>query len=236
MSAGFEIGAQLRTDSGKGTSRRLRHAGFVPAIIYGADKAPQMITLPHDKILHALEQESFFSHILTLKLDDGQSEKVVLKDVQRHAYKPKIEHVDFFRVKATEKLTMNVPLHFIGEEEAAGVKEGGVISKLMNDIEIKCLPANLPEYLEVDITDLALDSSLHISDIKLPSGVELSHELDEAHDHPIVSIHVPKVEAAEESVSEEAAEDAEAAEGEAAEDGDKPEEAAAEGDADKKPE
>ncbi len=230
MSTGFEIGAQVRTDCGKATSRRLRHAGFVPAIIYGADKEPQMITLPHDKILHALEQESFFSHILTLKLDNGQSEQVVLKDVQRHVYKPKIEHVDFFRVNATEKLTMHVPIHYVGEEESAAVKEGGVVSKLMTDLEIKCLPSDLPEFIEVDITDLALDSLLHITDIKLPKGVELLHEIDDAHDHPIVSIHVPKEEVIEEPVAEAAVE---GEEGEAAEGEDKSE-AAAENDADKK--
>lgn len=233
MSTGFEIGAQVRTDSGKATSRRLRHAGFVPAIIYGAGKEPQMITLPHDSILHALEQESFFSHILTVKLDNGQSEQVVLKDVQRHVYKPKIEHVDFFRVSATEKLTMHVPIHYIGEEASAGVKDGGVVSKLMTDIEIKCLPANLPEFIEVDITNLELDGALHITDIKLPSGVELAHSVDEAHDHPIVSIHVPKEEVIEEPVAEAVAEGEAGTEGESAEGEDQPE-ASAENDADKK--
>lgn len=214
MSTGFELSAQTRGTTGKAEARRMRHNGEVPGIIYGAGKEPAMITLNHDKILHALEHEAFYSHILDIKLDGGKSESVVLKDVQRHVFKPKIIHVDFMRVSATEKLTMHIPLHYLGEEEAAGVKDGGVVSKLMTDIEVKCLPKDLPEFIEVDITNVELEHSLHISDIKLPKGVELLHEADEEHDHPIVSIHMPRVSKAD--VEAEAAE-AEAAEAAAAE-------------------
>ena len=196
MSTGFELSAQTRGTTGKAEARRMRRNDLVPGIIYGAGKEPAMITLEHDKILHALEHEAFYSHILDIKLD-GKSESVVLKDVQRHVFKPKIVHVDFLRVSATEKLTMHIPLHYLGEEESAGVKEGGVISKLMTDIEVRCLPKDLPEFIEVDITHVGLDESLHISDIKLPQGVELLHELDEEHDHPIISVHTPKVDKAD---------------------------------------
>jgi large subunit ribosomal protein L25 len=220
MSTGFELSAQIRSSTGKAEARRMRRNGMVPGIIYGTGKEPEMITLPHDKILHALEQEAFYSHVLDIKLDNGKSESVVLKDVQRHVFKPKVEHVDFLRVSASEKLTMHIPLHYLGEEEAAGVKDGGVVSKVMTDIEVKCLPKDLPEFIAVDITNLGLDEALHISDIKLPKGVELLHEIDEDHDQPIISIHEPKVskediaaEAAEEAAAEEAS--AEAHEGDA---------------------
>lgn len=216
MSTGFELSAQLRDTTGKAAARRMRHSGLVPGVIYGAGKESAMITLNHDSILHALEQEAFHSHILDIKLDNGKSESVVLKDVQRHVYKPKIVHVDFLRVSATEKLTMHVPLHFIGEEEAAGVKEGGVISKLMTDLEIKCLPKDLPEYIEVNVTDLALEHSVHLSDIKLPKGVELLHAADEEHDHPVISIHMPRVSKADLEADAAEAEAAEAAAAESA--------------------
>lgn len=205
MSAGFELTAQVRDTLGKAAARRMRHTGVIPGVIYGGGKAPQSITLPHDAVLHALAEEAFHSHILDIKLDNGQAEKVVLKDVQRHAYKEKVAHVDFMRVNAKEKLTMRIPLHFIGEEAAPGVALGGVVSKLMADVEVKCLPAQLPEFIEVDISKLDIDHALHLTDLKLPKGVELAHAADEAHDQPIVSIHQPKVsaEAAEEDAATE---------------------------------
>lgn len=231
MSTGFEFSAQVRTTTGKAEARRMRNNGQVPGIIYGAGKEPEMISLPHDAILHALEHEAFYSHILKITLDNGQKEDVVLKDVQRHVFKPKIEHVDFFRVKATEKLTMHIPLHYLGEEEAPGIADaGGVLSKLMTDIEVRCLPKDLPEFIEVDISKLEMDQALHISDIKLPQGVELLHAVDEAHDHPIVSVHQPKV--SKEDIDAEVAAEEEAKAEAAAADGEAPaEEAAAEGDA-----
>lgn len=193
MSTGFEFNVQVRNTIGKAHTRRMRQQGFVPGVIYGADKAVQLITLPHDAILHAVEQESFHSHVLTIKLDNGHAETVVLKEVQRHVYKPKILHVDFLRINASEKLTMHVPLHFTGEEKCAGVKDGSVVlSKLMTELEIKCLPVHLPEFIEVDISGLTTGHPLHLSNIKLPHGVELAHELDEEHDQPVVSVHASK--------------------------------------------
>ncbi|MBL4595715.1 MAG: 50S ribosomal protein L25/general stress protein Ctc [Robiginitomaculum sp.] len=218
MSTGFEFNVQVRNTTGKAEARRMRRSGFVPGVIYGADKEPTMITLEHDAIMHALNKEAFHTHILDVKLDDGKTETVVLKAVQRHVFKPKVEHVDFLRVKANEKLTMRIPLHYLGEEECVGVKEGGVISKLMTDVEIKCLPANLPQFIEVDITGLALDHSLHLTDVKLPSGVEFAHDVDESHDQPIISIALPKVSKADEAAD---AAEAEASSVEGAAEGDK---------------
>lgn len=209
----FELDAEVRGDIGKGASRRLRHANKVPAVIYGADQEPKSLTLNHDKVTVALAHEAFYSHILTLKLD-GKSEKVILKDVQRHPSKPRVQHIDFLRVKANQKLRMNVPIHFLGEEKAPGIKAGGIFNHLMSDVEVSCLPANLPEYIEVDVSNLDLDQSVHLSEIKLPHGVELvafAHGVED-HDQAVVSIHIPRI--MEEEVAEVVTE--ESAEGEAA--------------------
>ena len=193
MSLSFELEASIRQDLGKGASRRLRRDNRVPAIIYGGNVAPTALTMDHDKVLHSLEHEAFYSHILTVKID-GKSEKAVLKDLQRHPYKPVIMHLDLQRVSEDEKLRMHVPLHFTGEEVAPGVKQGGgVISHLINDVEITCLPKDLPEYIEVDVSGLQLNETVHLSDLKLAAGVELV-ELQHGpeHDLPVVSIHLPR--------------------------------------------
>jgi len=212
MSVKFELDAELRADIGKGASRRLRHANQVPAVIYGADQAPISLTLNHDKVKVALAQEAFYSHILTVKVAGKKNEKVILKALQRDPAKPRVMHMDFLRVKADQKLNMNIPLHFIGAEKAPGVKEGGVFSHLMSDVEVSCLPANLPEFIEVDVSAVALNQSVHLSDIKLPKGVELvafAHGV-EGHDQPVVSIHIPRIieEDVIEAVSGEETEDA----------------------------
>jgi len=190
MSVDFNISAESRSDEGKGASRRLRREGKVPAVIYGAGKDAASITVDHNSMFHHLEHEAFYSHILTITVD-GKAEKAVLKDLQRHPYKPTILHADFMRVDAKEKLRMNVPLHFTGEELAPGVKiDGGLITHNVSEVEISCLPGNLPEYLEVDLSELQMDHSLHLSDIKLPKGVEivaLTHGAD--HDLPVAAIH-----------------------------------------------
>ena len=143
----------------------------------------------------ALENEAVYSSILSLSID-GKAIQVVLKDLQRHPFKSRVLHADFLRINANEKLTMSVPLHFLGEDVAPGVKEGaGMISHLMTELEIKCLPANLPEYIEVDISTLQLDHALHLSDIKLPNGVELAHAIvDARHNYPVVAIQKPRAE------------------------------------------
>lgn len=209
--AEFELPAQLREQTGKAAVRRMRRLNDqVPAIIYGAGKQPKCITLAQKDILKTLSHEAAYSHILTLKIDD-KKEKVILKELQRHETKPLITHIDFLRVKASEKLTMSIPIHTVGEEECPGLEGDGILSRLMTEVEIKCLPADLPEFIELDISKLELDESLHLSNLKLPQGVELNIlELNEETDLPIVSVHLPKV--SQEDIEAEAAEAALAAE------------------------
>ena len=173
MQETFELKAQARSDMGKGASRRLRRAGQVPGIIYGGEKDPELISLAHNELVLHLENEAFYSHILTVKSPSGE-QKVVLKDVQRHPAKPFILHIDLLRVKASEKLKMQIPLHFIGEDKAPGVKQGGVVSHNIVDVEVSCLPGDLPEFIAVDVSGMDIGDSLHLSDIVLPSGVELT--------------------------------------------------------------
>jgi large subunit ribosomal protein L25 len=187
MSANFEINAQLRSDTGKGASRRLRRAGLVPGIVYGAHQAPTPITLNHNEILHSLENEGFYSNLLALKLD-GKQETVVLKDLQRHPAKPFVLHVDLQRIQADEKIRLHVPLHFINEATCPGIRSGGQASHVLSDLEITCLPKDLPEFIEVDLSDLQLGAVLHASEVTLPSGVELiTHEGNE--DPIVLTIH-----------------------------------------------
>jgi large subunit ribosomal protein L25 len=210
----FELEATVRQDVGKGASRRLRHTNMVPAVIYGAGLDPVSLIINHNKVVTALANEAFYSHILTLVIDK-KSEQVILKDVQRDPSHPRIHHMDFLRIRADQKLHMHIPLHFVGDEEAPGLNEGGVVYHAMTDVEVSCLPANLPEFLEVDTSKLGMDETLHLSDIKLPEGVELtafSHGT-EGHDLPVVSIHKPRI--IEEDIVVPVAEEG-AAEGEAA--------------------
>lgn len=190
----FEIEAELRHDRGKGASRRLRRDDKIPAIIYGGHNDAVAVQLAHNEILLRTAHEAFYSHILTLKVD-GVAERVVLKDMQRHPYKPFIMHMDFLRVSATEALTIRVPLHFINEERCIGVKQsGGVISHLMSDLEVTCLPQDLPEYIEVDVAALDIGDSIHLGELTVPSGVQLTvlaHGGDE--NQAVVSVNAPRV-------------------------------------------
>ena len=202
----FEINAELRDVKGKGASRRLRRDGFVPAVLYGAGKDPVNLKLQHNDVFLHTEHEAFYSHILSLTVA-GKSERVVLKDMQRHPYKPAITHLDFQRIDENQALTMRVPLHFINEEQCVGVKTGGgIISHLMNELEISCLPKDLPEFIEVDVIDLEVGSSLHLSDIKVPEGVQIASLLHGGDDQQsVVSVQMPRVEAEPTAVEEEAA-------------------------------
>ncbi|MDH5785202.1 MAG: 50S ribosomal protein L25/general stress protein Ctc [Chromatiales bacterium] len=185
----FTVNAEVRSDLGKGASRRLRHAGKVPAIIYGGNKEPVSITLEHDPLVHSLEHEAFYSSILTLDVA-GKKEKAVLKDLQRHPAKPIILHADFLRVNDKEKLKMHVPLHFINEELAPGAKIGGVVTHNLTEVEVLCLPKDLPEYLEVDLTGVEIEQIVHLTDIKLPAGVELVELTHgEGHNQAVAAIH-----------------------------------------------
>lgn len=197
----FTLNASVRNDLGKGASRRLRRANLeVPAIVYGGESAPQPISLEKSAFYKAIESESFFSSVIELVID-GKREKVVVRDLQRHPYKPLVTHADFMRVDATHEITINVPLHVVGEEKSKGVKDqGGELHVLSNEIQISCLPKDLPDFLEVDITDVELGTTLHLSDLKLPAGVtlvDLTHGED--HDNAILSISKPKVRGGEES-------------------------------------
>jgi large subunit ribosomal protein L25 len=205
--------AETRTDMGKGASRRLRRVEEkVPAILYGGEKPPISIHLLHKKVVKALETESIFSSVFELQID-GKSEKVILKDLQRHPYKPLILHMDLQRVTGKDVLVRMVPLHFINEEAAQGVKDGGLASHIMNQVEVRCKAKDLPEYIEVDLSGMEMDDILHLTDIQLPKNVEMAIDpTEDDHNHPVASIHEPRVEPEPEEETEEA-EELEAAEG-----------------------
>ncbi len=170
----FTLVAESRGDTGKGASRRLRKSEIVPAIVYGAKKAALSIQLKHSDVLKSSSQESFYSQILDLSID-GKVERVVLKDMQRHPYKPFVMHMDFQRVDESAALTIRIPVHFLNEEDCIGVKqEGGVIARLLTEIEITCLPKDLPESIEVDVANLSVGEAVHLADLVLPDGVEIT--------------------------------------------------------------
>ena len=186
---------------GKGASRRLRHQGKVPAIIYGAGREPRALMFDHNKVLRELENASFYSSILTIKVGD-KSRAAIVKDIQRHPSKKQILHIDLQRIVEDEKIRMQIPIHYLGEEEAIGVKiGGGSVSRLMTEIEVSCFPKDLPEFLEVDISELELDQMLYVSSISLPKGVEVSEILLEQ-DQAIVSIQEIKEIIEEEIIDE----------------------------------
>jgi large subunit ribosomal protein L25 len=197
----FELEAQQRDDLGKGASRRLRRANRILGVVYGGDEAATSITLDQHKVFKALENEAFYSKLLSLKVN-GKTQQVILRDLQRHPYKPIIMHMDFLRVKATDKIHMTIPIHFLGHDECPGVLAGGVLNHLINELDVRCLAGNIPEFIAVDVSKLELDGSIHLSELAVPEGVELSLL---AHDHnPVVaSVHMPRQSAAE--VEEEAA-------------------------------
>ncbi|USF87980.1 50S ribosomal protein L25/general stress protein Ctc [Candidatus Endoriftia persephonae] len=203
MSVSFEITAQPRSDTGKGASRRLRRTGMVPGIIYGGHQEPSMISLAHNELILHLDHEAFYSHILNLKVGDA-TEQVVLKDLQRHPAKPFIMHIDFQRISAGEKIRMQVPLHFTNQETAPGTKAGGQASHMLSDVEITCLPKDLPEFIEVDMGEMNVGDAIHLSELKLPAGVELPSS--EHEDTIVVNIHSGHAAADEDETEEGAAE------------------------------
>ena len=190
MSVEFVINAQPRTDAGKGASRRLRRQGLVPAILYGGHKEPVNLTVEQNQIIKQLENEAFYSHILTLDVG-GRKERAVLRDMQRHPYKPLVQHMDFQRVTENETIRVQIPLHFVNEEACKGVKhQGGAISHLLTEVEIECLPKDLPEFIEVDVIELEMGQTLHMSELKLPEGVTLTALAHGGeHDTGVVNVH-----------------------------------------------
>lgn len=195
----FELKAEPRTTVGKGASRRLRRAGKVPGIVYGTSKGAMSIQFDHDDLAHHLEREAFYSHVLTLKIGKT-SEEVVLRDLQRHPHKPKLVHIDLQRIKATEKITMRVPLHVINEENCPGVKdERGIINTLMSQLEVICLPKDLPEFIEADMDGLNIGDSVQLNELKLPSGVELEILVSGGDPgQPVLTVQPPAVEEVDE--------------------------------------
>ena len=222
MADKFDLVAEIREDSGKGASRRLRRENKVPAIIYGAGRPPRALVFDHNKVMKQLENESFYSSVLNIKVGE-KSQAAIVKDMQRHPSLPRVMHIDLQRIVEDEVIRMTVPIHYIGEDVAVGVKDGGgKVQRMRTDVEVVCLPKDLPEYLELDISALELDAMMYMSDIVLPEGVEvpeLAQEVEQT--QPIVSIHIIKeviIEDEEEVVEGEAieGEEGEAVEGDAA--------------------
>ncbi|MGV6815793.1 MAG: 50S ribosomal protein L25/general stress protein Ctc [Thiotrichales bacterium] len=205
----YTLTAEKRSEQGKGASRRLRHAGKLPGIIYGGGKEPMAITLTHAEVVRKLEDEGFYTQVIDLMVD-GKAQKVILRDLQRHPAKPFTIHMDFQRILADEALRVTTPLHFINEETCAGVKAGGVLVRQMVDTEIEALPADIPGFIEVDVAELGIGDSIHLDELKVPAGVTL---LDLPEDHgdedgessmpTVATVEAPKVEAAEEGESAE---------------------------------
>ena len=213
MSDQFELQAEVREDLGKGASRRLRRlADLVPAIIYGGDKDPQALTLIRKDLEKALENEAYYSHVLTINVGKGK-EKAILKDLQRHPARNSVMHADFLRVSDKVAIKVHVPIHFLNETTCHGVKvQGGMIQHQATDIEVQCLPGDIPEYIEVDMLAVETGQIIHLSDITLPAGVvSMALALGEDHDLAIASVIAPKGNADDdddEAPAEEAADDA----------------------------
>lgn len=197
----IEFTAFPRNSNGTGPSRRMRRTGRVPGVVYGAGQQSQAIELDHNALARHLKLESFHASILDMNLD-GAKERVLLRDVQMHPWKTEVLHVDFQRVAADRKIHMKVPLHFVNAEICPGAKEGGVVSHVMNDVDIQCLPDDLPEYVEVDLGQLDLGDSIHVTELAMPKGVELVSRI-RADNPVVVTVTVPR--AAVEEVAAEAA-------------------------------
>lgn len=215
MSQDFVIEAFPRDDKGRGASRRLRREERkIPAIIYGAGKEATPISIWHNELKKALENEAFFSHILTIELN-GKKESVIMKDLQRHPYKLLLTHADFLRVEKDQEIHVHVPLHLVNEETAPAIKTyGGVAFRLMTEVEVACLPQNLPEFIEIDMSEIEMDQVVHLSDLKLPEGVRIpALQHDTEHDQAVVSVSKPKGVKADEAEDEAEGEEGEEGEG-----------------------
>ena len=194
MSVELKLDAAVRDDQGKGASRRLRRAKRVPGILYGAGKKPVSLSFDEEQVLRLMREETFFSQILDIKVKGKRTEKAILKDLQRHPFKPLVTHMDLLRIKAGEKMRQQVPIHLLHQEEAIGVKQGnGVVHHDLIEIDVECLPDDLPTSIDVDIAQLDVGESIHLSQIDAPEGVVFPG-LDVEHDHDpvLVSIHMPR--------------------------------------------
>lgn len=193
MAGSYVFEAELRQAPGRSGARRLRREGQIPAILYGGSEAPVELVLDHNKVNKALEDEATYSHILTLRFA-GREETAILKAMQRHPSRPVILHMDFQRVSESQKIKVHVPLHFVNQETSVGVKKGGVVTHALTDVEVSCLPARLPEFIAVDLSKLDVGQTIHLTDLKVPPGVdlvELSH--GPGHDQLVAAIQPPRV-------------------------------------------
>ena len=211
MSDNIVLNAELRSDSGKGASRRLRRQGMVPAIVYGGERDPAKISIAHNEFIHELENEAIYSQVIELRVEDRKQE-VILRDLQRHPYKNRIMHADFYRIDRNKPINVTVPVHVVNQDDCVGVRQdGGVISHLVTEVEIIALPKDLPEYLEIDALNLHLGETLHLTDIKMPEGVQivaLSHLEDvediehDDHNVGVLTVFKPRKEVIEEEAPE----------------------------------
>ena len=193
MKIGFELAAEFRDDQGKGASRRLRRAGRVPAVLYGGHRDPRSLSLNHEKLMTLVENEKFYSSIISLKVGDA-TQAAVVKDLQMHPAQFRVLHVDLQRVTETEKIRLHLPIHLTGASTSPGVKtQGGQVSHRIADTEVQCLPKDLPEYLEIDMSNMSINETKYLSDIPLPPGVALT-ALIQGKDQVVVSIHAPRAE------------------------------------------
>lgn len=194
MTVELKLDAAIRDDQGKGASRRLRRAKRVPGILYGADKQPVSLSFDEEQILRLMREEAFFSQILDVKVKGKRTEKAILKDLQRHPFKPLVTHLDLLRIKAGEKMRQQVPIHLHNQDEAVGVKQGnGVVHHDLIEIDVECLPDDLPTSIDVDIAELDVGQSVHLSEIAAPEGVVFPGlDVENDHDPVLVSIHTPR--------------------------------------------
>jgi len=193
----IEVNAQKRTKQGTGASRRLRREGKTPGIVYGGKQPAVVIELDHNALYHQLRQEAFHASVLTLNIE-GAKEQVLLRAVNMHPFRIEVQHIDFQRVMADVKIQMKVPLHFINADQSPGVKlSGGIVSHVMSDLEIRCLPAALPEFIEVDLKDMALGNTVHVKDLLLPDGVEVI--LHGSDNPPVAVVQIPRAQVADEA-------------------------------------
>lgn len=204
MATRFELTAERRTGQGTRASRRLRRSGRVPAVLYGGTKEAMMLSIDHQSLYQQLRNEAFHTSILSIKVD-GEVDQAILRDLQMHPFRPKVLHLDLQRVVATEKLHMAIPVHFLGEAAAPGVKEqGGIVSHLLTEVDVTCLPQDLPEFVTVDVSQLHIGDSVHLSDIALPPGVTVTQLAHGGEDLAVAAVVPPRA-AEEEVVAAEAA-------------------------------
>ena len=193
----IEVNAQKRTKQGTGASRRLRREGKTPGIVYGGKQPAVVIELDHNALYHQLREEAFHASVLTLNVE-GAKEQVLLRAVNMHPFRVEVQHIDFQRVVADVKIHMKVPLHFINAEQSPGVKlSGGIVSHVMSDLEIRCLPADLPEFIEVDLKDMVLGHTVHVRDLQLPKGVESA--LRGSENPPVAVVQIPRAQVADDA-------------------------------------